>query len=289
MSTHNNPEIPKLFYKIAAESESQSESASTASLAEDPESAPLIESNNSFTTTLGGAPSPEFFIDLDSYTEYWDVYRPDLNGKYMDYVMVVFPKVVPAWQSLCMVMGTAGATQAETNLLTELNKNGVKEAVESLDGLLKELLVKHFPAVEEGSITQTGYLASLDYFARDLFPDDNDRLSRIDSSDGRFKYAKRHTMDGAGMWFAWAAVADCAALYPDLGGLTEHRALEIAGCAAGSALDYTFRGPGRGKTRPQYLKDQPTLDAIHQQALQWAQDGPLARTQVRELYKLYKS
>ena len=43
-----------------------------------------------------------FFTDLDSYTEYWDLYRPELNGKYMAAVGQVFQRVLGPWRAFAL-------------------------------------------------------------------------------------------------------------------------------------------------------------------------------------------
>lgn len=142
-----------------------------------------------------------------------------------------------------------------------------------------------------------GYLDVVEAFARDVLPPDEDRLARVtakDPDDRRIPYAARHRMDGAGMWFTWAAVVDASTLVAEMTGSAadkkqKARTILLAGCAAGSALDYTFRsapGDPRGRTRDEYRPDQPTLEHLRDAARAWAVNLEEARSNARDLARI---
>ncbi|MDZ4859566.1 MAG: hypothetical protein SGI88_11345 [Candidatus Hydrogenedentes bacterium] len=229
--------------------------------------------------------SYDFFVDLDAHTEYWDVYKPELAARYMDDVQVLFPGAVKLWFNAVRVEGTDEATVRFAELGTELEKGTTRAALMDLDALLRDLLYRHFPAPNEPEIDTANYLMVVEAFARDQFPDDTDRLNRLELDDPRRPEASRHRMNGTSMWFAWAAMIDCMALADGNEGLTPWRSVQLASCAFGSAMDFTFRT--RGQTRPEYTADDATVALLRQQVGVWVNDVDEARRQVRDLYRVF--
>lgn len=234
-----------------------------------------------------GGPSYEFFKDLDTYTEYSDVYRPELNGKYMAMVGILFPGAVKLWTRYALAEKTPNGSAALQTLNNELDKGKVRDSILQIDALLHDLLKQHFPGSGDLEIDGDAYLATTELFARDAFPDDPERLGRLTEDDDRRANALRHRMDGTSMWFSWGAVIDCASMLPDSGGILPHRTLMLAGCAFGSAMDFVFRN--RGRTRPEYKPDPSTETILRNSAKVWATDGAESRAQVRDLYRVFSS
>jgi hypothetical protein len=233
-----------------------------------------------------------FFVDLDSYTEYWDIYRPELNGKYMKDVAVIFGGALRAWFTYAMKENTPEGPSSLAALKASIANPAATTALQSLDGLLLQLLLAHFPSAVGPALDADSYLAAVETFARDVLPPDPDRLSRTPPDDDRYAYAGRHRMDGASLWFSWAGVLDCAAMLEgDGGGMQPHRALQIGAAAFGSAMDFTFRGQSapRGKTRPEYNPDEATAALLRAQVKTWVADGEVARAQARDLYRVFSS
>ncbi|RYG42892.1 hypothetical protein EON79_18035 [bacterium] len=240
-------------------------------------------------------PSSDFFIELDAWTEYWDCYDRVPDDRYIQLFGVVGPTVFAPWRALATAT-PAEREQREAALRAGLANPAVGQALLAYDDLLKKLIEDHFPGTEGALLDAEGYLNVIEAFARDILAPDSDRLARLKaldpenfSADGRKAHALRHTMDGPTMWFNWAAVVDCTALLEGEGGLLPHRALMLSGCAFGSSMDYTFRSaPGnpRGKTRPEYGKDEATEALLRSRAREWAVDGEAARAEARELFRI---
>jgi hypothetical protein len=231
-----------------------------------------------------------FFSDLDSYTEYWDLYRPELRGKYMRYVGVVFNGVLREWFEYAVKEKTAAAQQLWATLTQHVAAAPTAEALRELDDLQRRLLEQHFPAAD-GRIDSESYLKAVEAFARDVLPPDADRLSRTPEDDSRHDYAGRHRMDGPSMWFSWAGVADCVTLLPAEATPAPHHALLVGAAAFGSAMDFTFRGQAgvRGKTRPEYRPDEATATRLRNDVRVWIQTQEAARAQATELYRIFST
>jgi hypothetical protein len=283
MSTNNpSPAAKKMFQQYAEISD----------LPSSPDAAPLPVANAPLEVDDDLERYAAFFTDLDSYTEYWDLYRPELKGKYMGYVGLLFSGVLPEWFDYALNEKTTQAPALLTKLKKDLAVSEVTDALLQLDELQLTLIEKHFPGPDGKGIDFASYLAAVDAFAQDLLSPDADRLARTPEDDARHDYAGRHRMDGPAMWFYWASVTDCTSLIagPN-GGMTPHRALLIGAAAFGSAMDFTFRGQVgfRGKTRPQYKPNAETAALLRAQAREWVRDGNVARSQTMDLYRIFKS
>ena len=250
------------------------------------------EAGAGFNPPMDGV-SSAFFVELDANTQFWDVYDLMSSPRYMQLVGVANPAVV-AWQRLAVATTAQARQQAEQALMSVLTDSSVVAAIDDLDHLMVSLVSKHFPTAD-GGIDADAYLSVVEAFARDVLPDDEDRLSRItdkDPDDPRARYALRHTMDGPFMWFIWAAVVDVATMLDESRGTQDRRSANtaiLAGSAAGSALDYAFRGrpeDPRGKTRPEYHADEATLHDLRASARLWAADLDKARTNARDLARI---
>jgi hypothetical protein len=236
------------------------------------------------------AKATAFFTDLDSYTEYWDVYRPELKGKYMKEVGVLFGGSLKKWFALALGEHSPEAAALLQQLTESIAEPAAVSALSSIDDLLFGLLRKHFPGAGADDIDFAEYVSAVEWFARDLLPPDDDRLGRVPQDDDRYAFAGRHRMDGASMWFSWAGVVDCVAILQGDAGLKPHRAAQIAASAFGSAMDFTFRGQSgfRGKTRLEYRADEATAIVLRDQVQAW-RHGKVARSEARDLYRIFSS
>jgi hypothetical protein len=231
----------------------------------------------------------DFFVELDARTQYFQLYGN--TPKYL----VMYGKLGVAtqkWVALCQAATDQERSAARSALMIELSKPEVTAAVDGLDGMLRELLVTHFTG-EPGGLDSDRYLTVVEAFARDVLPVDEDRWNRFhtanpdDTTTAKDDVA-RHRMDGPFMWFVWASVVDAAALLSSDGGLEDTaRAAQLAGCALGSAMDFVFRDPARGKTRPEYRPDAATLNLLRASGRAWASDLTQASTQVRDLCRIF--
>jgi hypothetical protein len=226
-----------------------------------------------------------FFRDLDSYTQYSQFYRPELNGVYMDLVInVLFPGPIDAWEQFVRDEMTPRAPASLTRLQNAIAAPAATDALKQIDDLLRSLLHAHFPGSGSSEFDLDAYVRAVEAFARDLLPVDEDRLRRV---GGGGDDVSHHRMDDPSMWFKWGAAVDCAAMLDGDGGLTPSRVAYLGAAAFGSAMDCTFRA--RGKTRPEYHSDAATETLLRNDVRVWVRDPALARAQVRDLYRVFTS
>ena len=228
-----------------------------------------------------------FFRDLDSFTEYWDVYRLDTNGRFMNAVTEhIFPKVLAPWRDYALATGPEKALRREA-LLAVLRQQPVSEAVVLIDQLQAELIGTHFgePTAPGGNGVLEAQLA----FGKDTLPLDPDRDSRLGTSDPRKPFAKFHRMDGAVMWFNWAAHVESAALLEaETGPRMAARTLLMAGICGGSAMDFTFRD-GRLPTRSEYKRDEATERLIRAKTETLSTNWTAAVAELHDLWRIAAS
>jgi hypothetical protein len=126
-------------------------------------------------------------------------------------------------------------------------------------------------------------------FGRDTLPLDQDRDSRLQAGDPRKPFGKFHRMDGAVMWFNWAAHVESAALLQgEAGPGMAVRTLLMAGICGGSSMDFTFRD-GRLPTRPEYKRDEATERLIRAKAQQLATNWTAAVAELHDLWRIVAS
>ena len=233
--------------------------------------------------TEGAERFAAYFRDLDSYTQYWEFYRPELNGSYMNLIVgVLFPGPVDAWETFARVESTAEAPQALAALKESIAAPAHADALDQIDALLRDLLNEHFPGQGQEAFDVDGYLAAVGAFARDRLPVDENRLARV---GGGGDDVSHHRMDDPSMWFKWSAAVDCPSMALNPAVVAPMHGLYLPGAVFGSAMDCVFRA--RGRTRPEYHGDAATEKLLREQARQWARDGNLARAQVRDLYRVF--
>jgi hypothetical protein len=176
-----------------------------------------------------------FFRDLDSYTQYWEYYRPELNGHFMNLAInVLFPGPIDAWESFARDENTAQGPASLQRLKNAITDPDAADALRQIDTLLRQLLETHFPGHGSDALDIDAYVEAVEAFARDRLPVDDDRLRRV---GGGGDDVSHHRMDDPSMWFKWAAGADCAAMLEGEAGLTLVRAVYIGAAAFGSAMD----------------------------------------------------
>jgi hypothetical protein len=253
---------------------------------------PLSLDADDLDAPVEGATSA-FFVDLDAYTQYFDVYDLVPDARYMG-MYGVLGGVIAAWNRVAETVDPAAHAAALQTLRARVQEPQSAQALQGLDAMMVALVRQHFPS--GSGVDADGYLDVVEAFGRDVLPPDPDRLARVlalDPDDPRKDMAERHRMDGASMWFTWAAVVDCASLLsesdPSLAPGQEARTLMLAGCAAGSAFDFVFRakpGDPRGRTRPEYTPDLATLSLLRSSARAWAADLDEARSNARDLHRI---
>jgi hypothetical protein len=229
-----------------------------------------------------GSEYAAYFFDLDAWTEYWDVYRPETRGRYHfgdgsepGYLSALMPDpgrsrapVFDAWKALALASfdepppdsGEFRARAAEA-----------AEAALALDELVCRLLHEHFGA----EVDVDAYFDAIERFATDTLPPIPERTALLAPDDVRRPSSGTHMLAGDIMWFAWALQLECAQL---AAGPSPDRALLMAGVALGCALDYAHTG--RCRTRAAYQ----SADVVWTRARGWARDFDAAARELRELF-----
>jgi hypothetical protein len=238
-----------------------------------------------------------FFFELDSWTEYWDIYRPHTCGQYYfgdgettpGYLSSFLPSprtrrapVFSAWKTYALAAGdpvaeprARGCFEAEVR-----EAPAVHEAARAVEWLVNSIVQSHFGEPPD----RLAYFEAIERFARNQLPPTPDRLARVPDDDLRKATALHHTMDGDIMWFAWAVHLECAHL------LGSHetkddlqRALLMAGVILGCSMDYAFSG--RCRTRREYQsQDETARKRILERANACAEDFQVASAEARRLF-----
>lgn len=249
----------------------------------------------------GGAASPSiavahadaryaaWFHDLDSWTEYWDVYHPESKGRYyfgdggseaglLTKLLpnLSRPAVFSAWCRMALGSGSASAFRQEVHVAE------VRAALIEIDDLVARLFAKHFGDAADTAI-QRDYLEAIFLFATDALPPATERDLRIEPSDPRKATAGRHTLDSDIMWFAWAFQTEAAYVLGIPFSQARH-ALLMAGVASGCSANFAWRGHRR--TREEYRADAATRALLRKRGMRWACDFDVAANEVHALYRI---
>lgn len=249
---------------------------------------------------LAGLRYAKYAWDLDSWTEYWDIYRPETKGCYYfgsadcaGYLNQFLPNpvtgrrspVFDVWKALIFSSGDASMAAFEEQFYARIRQPEVKEAVLAVDELVRRLLRNHFTD-ETGKVDIYAYLDCMERFGKDTLPECRERFERIADDDARKPTSLHHTIEGDVMWFAWALHLECAqsVAAPDAEA-TAVRAILLAGIAQGCAFDYAFR---RGyRTRKEYrAADSTSRASIWSRSLLCAGDFSLGARELRELFRI---
>ncbi|HKU69152.1 MAG TPA: hypothetical protein VJP85_15375 [Candidatus Baltobacteraceae bacterium] len=231
-----------------------------------------------------------WFHELDAWTEYWDVYHPESNGRYYfgngrDEKGLLTkllpnqsrPPVFGAWCRMALGSGSADG------FLQELAAQDAREAIFEIDDLVARLFAKHFGDAADAAV-RSDYLEGIFRFATDALPPAAERDARIDASDPRKATAGRHTLDSDIMWFAWAFELEAAHVLARGGGTQPRHALLMAGVATGCAANFTWRGHRR--TRAEYRADAVTRALLLERGAQLASDFEAAAHEVHALFRI---
>lgn len=235
-----------------------------------------------------GARYAAWFHELDAWTEYWDVYHPELRGRFYfgdgdeKGLLTRFlprearPPIFTAWTRMALQTGPASA------FIEAARVPDVAAAVAEVDDLLARLFAKHFGDAREPSV-QADYLVATFRFAADTLPPATERDGRIADSDMRKATAGRHTLDGDLMWFAWVLHTEAADLVADP---ADHarRTLFLAAVAMGCAVNFAWRGHRR--TRPEYARNAATAALLMERGRAWALDYVAAVAEIHELFRI---
>lgn len=231
-----------------------------------------------------------WFHELDAWTEYWDVYHPETQGRYYfgndgaepGLLTRFLPRRGPtpaftAWTRMALQQGCA------EDFAAIVRQAAVAQAVVEVDALVARLFARHFGNADDTQV-RADYLAAMFAFATDTLPPATERDSRIADDDPRKATAGRHTLDGDMMWFAWALHTEAAfaVLGPDAG--HPRRALMLAGIASACPANFAWRGHRR--TRPGYAADEQTHRHLHALGLRWACDFAAARDEIHALFRI---
>jgi hypothetical protein len=231
-----------------------------------------------------------WFHELDAWTEYWDIYHPETQGRYYfgdgaaepGLLTRILPRLGPtptftAWTRMALKQGT------RDDFAADVNRRTVAEAVMEVDALVARLFAKHFGDAGDPHIRED-YLEAMFEFATDALPPAVERDLRIADDDPRKATAARHTLDGDLMWFAWALHTEAA--FEVVGTDADHprRALMLAGVASGCPANFAWRGHRR--TRDEYAADDLTRRSLHAKGLFWATDFDAARGEVHALFRI---
>lgn len=230
-----------------------------------------------------------WFHELDAWTEYWDIYRPETRGRFYfgdgESEAGLLTKFLPrhgrpaaftAWTRMALKTGTAAA------FAEAARAPGVAEAIAEVDDLMTRLFAQHFGDAADPAVRQD-YLAATFQFAIDALPAALERDARIAPDDPRKATAGRHTLDGDIMWFAWALHTEAAEM---VGEPRQHarRALFLGGLAMGCSANFAWRGHRR--TRDEYVPDAATAALLLKRGTQWAGNFPAAADETHALYRI---
>lgn len=231
-----------------------------------------------------------WFHELDQWTEYWDVYRPETRGRFYfgddadePGLLTRFlpratkPPAFTAWTKM------AWGTGSRTEFTAAVREPAVTEAVLEIDALVDRLFVAHFGDARDPAV-QLDYVEAMFEFAADTLPRATERDARIPADDPRKPTAGRHTLDGDLMWFAWALHTEAA--HEIVGADDRHarRALLLAGIAVGCPVNFAWRG--HRSTRREYKRDAVTAALLHARGLRWANDFDTTRREIHALYRI---
>jgi hypothetical protein len=246
-----------------------------------------------------GAEYARFFWDLDSWTEYWDIYHPETHGRFYfgdgfhpGFLAAFLPSptqlrnpVFEGWKRLALDFEPGTAPELQRHFESHIRQPHVTEAVLAVDELVLSLLREHF-CDATGSIDKLAYLDAMERFGKDTLPACPERYERLPEHDPRKTSSLHHTIEGDIMWFGWAAHLECANLVgPQNAEVQALRCLMMAGVALGCSFDFAFRG--RRRTRKQYLTaDHQVTSRIWSAAQKCTRDFAWAAKEVRELFRI---
>lgn len=231
-----------------------------------------------------------WFHELDAWTEYWDIYHSETNGRFYfgngdsEYGLLTRflpckqkPPAFIAWTQMALLAGNLESF-AEQVRIPE-----VSAAVMEVDALLARLFEKYFGNASD-PVVQDDYLEAIFRCAADMLPPATERDTRIAENDWRKSTAGRHTIDSDLMWFAWALHIEAAHIVAGQDRHHVRRALQLAGVATGCAANFAWRGHRR--TRAEYHPDERTITLLRERGIGWASDFDGCAMEVHALFRI---
>ncbi|MEP7076974.1 MAG: hypothetical protein ABI878_14305 [Acidobacteriota bacterium] len=231
-----------------------------------------------------------WFHELDSWTEYWDVYHPESKGHYYfgdgedaPGLLSQFlprermPPVFLAWKQKALLQ------KPEADFLREARSPSVAAALTEVDEFVGGVFAKHFGDASDPAV-QEDYLEALFQFGIDNFPPATERYNLIADDDPRKSTAGRNALDGDIMWFAWSLQLEGAQANLDGDSGFARRSLQLAGVALGCPANFAWRAHRR--TREEYSPDQATRDLLFLRARSWIKDFDATATEIGALYRI---
>jgi hypothetical protein len=233
-----------------------------------------------------------WFHDLDAWTEYWDIFHPESEGRFYfgngrdeeGLLWAVMPR--QSWPAPFTAWVAVALGSAPRSCFAEAVRiPAVAQAVLEVGGLVSGLFARHFGDAAQGE-TRYHYLEAMHRFATDTLPPAPERHALVPEGDYRKRTAGRHTLDGDVMWFAWALHLEATHILApaDDSAGKRLRALMMAAVATGCAANFAWRGHRR--TRPEYRADEDTAQRLRMLGLTWADDFEAARAEVHALYRI---
>lgn len=231
-----------------------------------------------------------YFHDLDAWTEYWDIYHPETQGRFYFgdgkteagllrrfLPREHYPPPCRTWKRMALLQDTPERFAATVRV------PDVAAAVLDVDGLVAGLFANHFGDAADPRV-RDDYLEAIIRFGANQLPPARERDARIGADDPRKFTAGQHRVRDDIMWFMWALELEAAQLIAGAANGGTLRALLLAGVAVGSAADFAWRGHRR--TRPEYAADAATARLLRARGAQWAPDFAASAREVHALYRI---
>jgi hypothetical protein len=231
-----------------------------------------------------------WFHELDAWTQYWDIYHPETNGRYHfgngntePGLLRKFlrreqrPAVFNAWVRMAL------ALDSREKFIEEARAPDVAAAVLEVDRLVSRLFREHFGDASDPHVQQD-YINAMLCFGCDTLPPASERAAQFSDSDPRKKAAGRYAMEIDLVWFSSALFIE--AVHANYGVDEDHarRALMLAGICVGCSADFVWRG--HRQSRPEYSRDFQTAYLLRNMGAEWAGDFRAASREVHALFRI---
>jgi hypothetical protein len=241
----------------------------------------LVEASNRYAA---------WFHELDAWTQYWDIYHPETNGRYHfgngttePGLLRTFlrreqrPAAFNAWVRMALALDGRG------KFVEEAREPEVAAAVLEVDRLVSRLFKQHFGDASNPGV-QADYINAMLCFGCDTLPPASARAEQFSSCDPRRPAAARYAMENDFVWFSCALHLE--AVHAIYGVDEEHarRTLMLAGIAVGCSADFVWRG--HRQSWPEYSRDFQTAHMLRNLGVEWANDFGAARAQVHALFRI---
>ena len=231
-----------------------------------------------------------WFHELDAWTQYWDIYHPETNGRYHfgngttePGLLRKFlrreqrPAAFNAWVRVAL------ALDGRAKFVEQARVPEVAAAVLEVDRLVSRLFKQHFGDASD-PVVQMDYINAMLCFGCDTLPPATQRAEQFSDSDPRKQAAGRYAMEHDLVWFSCALHLE--AVHAIYGVDEEHarRTLMLAGIAVGCAADFVWRG--HRQSRPEYSRDFQTAYLLRNMGVEWANDFRAACAEVHALFRI---